>query len=213
MNRENIPTVNRVVALSGWRGSGKDTAADYLVEQYGYQKLSFASTLKDLVATTYSLPRNLMDDRELKEKPISNLPAITTDKFTEAVHGMLRSELASGYWTPRALCILEGSIKRSVNSNFWVSQVLNKIRANPANHYVISDMRYTSEADTLKLFLPEKELITMRINRFETIDTMDPSERDLDQYHFDITVGNTGTPMEFRDTLDWIMPSLGKAKV
>lgn len=36
----------RVVALAGLAGSGKSTAADYLVDQYGYFRLKFAGPLK-----------------------------------------------------------------------------------------------------------------------------------------------------------------------
>lgn len=196
--------VPRVLALSGWRKSGKDTTADFLVREYGYTKLSFAAKLKDMVSTTYGVERALLDSQTHKEMPLYHLPACTTDAFTVRIHEMLGSELKSGYWTPRALCILEGSIKRAVNANFWVKSVASDILAAPSrDKFVISDMRYTSEADTLRILLPT--VITLRIDRFETIDTLDPSERDLDNYKFDIELGNKGTVEELYTTLGHVI--------
>lgn len=189
-----------VVAMSGWRSSGKDTTADYLVAQHGFQKLSFAAKLKDMVSNTYGVPREDLDSPTKKEMPLVSLPVIPTDRFTETVHTLLRSELQSGYWTPRALCILEGSIKRSVYSNFWVRTVAAEIMNNPEQSYVISDMRYLSEVDTLKMLIPN--IRTVRVNRFDSIATEDPSERDLDNYVFDVTLTNTGVKELLYDQID-----------
>ncbi len=181
----------KVIALSGYKQSGKDTTAEYLVREYGFRQLSFAAKLKDMVANTYGVPREDLDSPTRKEMPLENLPAIPTDPFTLTIHDLLRSELASGFWTPRALCILEGSTKRSVNSNFWVKSTIEEVVNNPDTNYVISDMRYRSEADILKLFVPNIQLV--RIDRYDSINTTDPSERDLDEYKFDSTISNRTT--------------------
>jgi hypothetical protein len=179
---------NRVVAISGWKNSGKDTTADFLVAEYGYVKLSLAGPLKQYVAQKYGIPREWLDDRSYKESGIIRYPVIATDGFSQQIHKMLEKELRSGYWTPRALCILEGSIARSVYPNWWTRRVVEQIRANPEQRFVISDLRYRSEADTLRMLLPKEELLLVRLNRFDTVDSDDPSEHDLDTYTFDSTI-------------------------
>lgn len=181
---------NRVIAISGWKRSGKDTTADHLVSRYGYQKLSFAAALKDLVARQYLIHRAMLDDQKLKEEPLLQYPVIDSDEFTTAIHRMMADSLSSGYWTPRALCILEGSIKRSVTARYWIQKTIETIKDNPDRKYVISDLRYTSEADTLRMLLPASELLLLRVERHQEIDTNDPSERDLDHYKFDATMFN-----------------------
>lgn len=193
----------KVIALSGWKGSGKDTSADYLAAEYGFVKKSFASKLKDMVAFTYGVPREDLDSPTRKEMPLVNLPVIPTDRFTEAVHHLLRDELKSGYWTPRALCILEGSIKRSVYANYWVRSIASEIIDNPNTNYVISDMRFQSEADTLRILIPD--IILVRVDRFDIISTNDPSERDLDNYAFDEKISNTGVREILYTSLDSIL--------
>lgn len=179
-------------ALSGWRNSGKDTTADLLVQEYGFTKLSFAAKLKDMVARDYRIPREWLDDTTRKEMPLAQYPVIPGDSFSASLQEKLQAELISGYWTPRALCILEGSAKRAVHSNYWVQSIVSEIMADTSDSdFVISDLRYQTEADTLKLLLPGITLV--RIQRFDSIGTLDPSERDLDNYKFNYTLENRRT--------------------
>jgi len=47
-----------IIGICGLIGSGKGTVADILVEEHGYQKLSFADALKDGVAAMFNWPRH-----------------------------------------------------------------------------------------------------------------------------------------------------------
>lgn len=44
-----------LIGLNGLKQVGKDTCADYLVQQYGFEKLSFAAKLKQAVAALFDL--------------------------------------------------------------------------------------------------------------------------------------------------------------
>lgn len=195
-----------LLSLSAWKGSGKDTVADHLVSEYNFKKISFAAKLKDMVASTYNVPREFMDLPSQKEQPLLNLPAIPSDGFTETIHQMLRAELSSGFWTPRALCILEGSIKRAVHSNYWVKEAIREIGSNPTQNFVITDMRYKTEADTINMFYPENKVI--RIHRFDSSPTTDPSERDMDDYRPYWTLKNTETKEDLYDQVDYFINNL-----
>lgn len=70
--------MNNLIILSGLKGSGKSTCGSFLMKNYGYHQMSFASRLKDIVAWVYDLPRNRLDgltekDREWREQPHPNL--------------------------------------------------------------------------------------------------------------------------------------------
>ena len=52
-----------IVGFVGFIGSGKDTAADYLVNFHGYRRDSFANTLKDAVACVFGWDRTLLEGR------------------------------------------------------------------------------------------------------------------------------------------------------
>jgi hypothetical protein len=208
----------KVVAISGWKRSGKDTAANYLVEEYGATRVAFADVLKDMVAKEYNIPRTYCDDPAFKEAALEQYPVDPQDNFTRAMVNLMfgefrtldgkRSEykdyisshinLEKLYWTPRALCILKGSVNRSVTSSFWTQKAIELIdnmnveqetRHSGNSLFVISDLRYKSEIKQLKEAFGN-DLLTIRVNRFDTCESTDPSERDLDDANFDLVVEN-----------------------
>lgn len=200
----------KIIMISGWKRSGKDTSADYLVEKYGFERISFAGPLKDMVAAEYGIPRSHCDDPEFKEKPILSLPAIGSDNFTKAFLQIIGPELKEingvKYWTPRALCISKGSTNRSVRSDYWVKRAVEEMQKNPEKTYIISDVRYKTEMNQVIEFAGKENVISIRINRFETNPSQDASEIDLDDYNkFDHIISNrAGLDMLYR-SLDSIV--------
>lgn len=192
-----------IISLSAWKKSGKDEASDFLVKKFNFKKISFANVLKDMVAEQYGIPRTSLDDQSLKEAPLFQYPVNPQDDFSKMVTNFLQKEFKKSengqlFWTPRALAILEGSVKRSVNSAYWTSRALNQIK--PGDLAVISDLRYKSEATQIRAYadsIGQKSLL-VRINRFDESPSSDPSERDLDDYQgFDEIIENRGTLNEY----------------
>ena len=58
--------------------------------------------------------------------------------------------------------------------------------------YVISDVRYKSEMKALKDKFGSN-VTSVRVERFDSCDSTDPSERDLDDYEFDRVLSNRGS--------------------
>lgn len=195
----------RVIAVSGYKRSGKDTIANYLVKNYGFKKVAFADPLKDLVARKFDIDRASLDDHR-KEEPLLQYPVDPKDKFSQMIADFMLMEFKDEnghqygrdyqdktlYWTPRALAILEGSVNRAVNSSYWVKQAIREIQKGDSFDYVISDLRYCSEVSQLEEAFG-LNLTTVRIDRFDSSPSVDPSERDLDGYEFDLTVSNRGS--------------------
>ncbi|RLF65328.1 MAG: hypothetical protein DRN30_04150 [Thermoplasmata archaeon] len=226
-----------VIGISGWKSSGKDTMADYLVNDYGYTRVAFADVLKEMVATQYNIPLNSCHETALKEEPLIQFPVESKDGFGSLIHDFMVKEFRtkSGkapqelavtdtgtlgmivnsdgtyghweevFWTPRALCILEGSVKRSINSSYWVQRVIDKVNdmteLDPRAKFVISDMRYQSEVSQLEDAWPDT-LATCRVSRFSSSPSSDPSERDLDGYPLDYIIDNVDTLSELYQNVD-----------
>lgn len=64
-----------LIGLAGSAGVGKDTVADYLVEQYGFVKFSFSDALYREVSEAFGVSIEELQDRNNKEKPH---PRLTT---------------------------------------------------------------------------------------------------------------------------------------
>lgn len=214
-----------VLALAGYRGSGKDTAAEFLIKEWDYRRLAFADKIKENVAYAYNIERSSLDDPKLKDSPLISMPVVSTDRFTRNVLVFMAKEFVatSGekfdhavfssstsqllgvrskdggttplYWSPRALAILEGSTKRAVNPNYWVDYVISQINKDLDQNVVITDFRYKSEAARLKEVFGDN-LVTARVVRNDSL-SQDPSERDLDDYDFDYYLYNQKSKAEF----------------
>jgi hypothetical protein len=224
----------KVIAISGFKSSGKDSAANYLVQNHGFQRVAFADPLKDMVSQLFGIDRSWLDDPTKKELPLKKYPAPATDGFTQMISNFMVREFRtlSGfqvdvkytrvnngtlqtfhnqwenlYHTPRSLAILLGSSMRAGASNFWVGQAINNIRANENRFYVISDLRYKSEMEQLKEAFGD-DLVTIRINRFDSSPSNDPSERDLDEVKHDHTLENKGTKEEFFSLFNGLISNL-----
>jgi hypothetical protein len=193
-NLDTIGVKMKVLAISGWKGSGKDTLANYLIEDHGFKRIAFADPLKDAVAKEFGIPREWCDDPHFKERPLFQYPVQARDWFSKNITFFMANELVSTFWTPRALCILKGSTMRSVDPDYWVKQAVAQMK--PDGKYVITDLRYRNEATTLRQCVGEA-LTTVRINRFADSPSSDPSERDLDVFEFDQYIDNTeGTTLD-----------------
>jgi len=221
-----------IICLSGFKGSGKDTLAAYMIEQYGAIRVALADPLKDSVAEEFEIDRSSLDDSKRKESPILSMPVEPKDAYSKMIaeflfkefrdkdgrqpvkyvtghkfHGIF-SDATSGqlYQTPRSLAILKGSTNRSVRSDFWTNKAFEVIQANlnAGELVVVTDLRYQSEVKQFSERFPE-QVVFIRINRFTTSPSNDPSERDLDNHKFDYYIDNTGALKSSQQQVDNVL--------
>jgi len=57
-----------IIGICGLIGSGKDTVADYLVNEHGYRRESFANPLKDAVAAVFGWDREMLEGRSKESR-------------------------------------------------------------------------------------------------------------------------------------------------
>lgn len=208
-----------ILCFSGFKGSGKDACANYLIEKHNAVRVALADPLKDSVAQEYGIDRASLDDPSRKESPILSLPVDPKDGFGETItqfmigefrnkqgqkyeqkgllqifsrfNGVLVTPEEQLYWTPRALAILKGSVNRSVDSNYWTNKAFDKIDAQLKENrlVVVTDVRYRSELVQFKERFGD-QVVFVRVNRVKESTSNDPSERDLDTAKFDFYVDN-----------------------
>jgi hypothetical protein len=217
----------KVLLISGYKRSGKDTVANYLIDNRVFSKVSFAASLKDLTANEFNIERNILDDQNYKESPLTQYPVVAKDSFAKKINDHLKMEFRTLdnkqaidtiyygsklysfygiekepqllYWTPRALMIFIGSVGRAVSPNHWVDRAIN---ISSENNLIISDFRYVSEYDRIVELVGEENVVTMRINRFKDVNSVDDSEKNLDDFNFNSVINNTGTLEELFNKVD-----------
>lgn len=181
-----------IIMVSGWKGSGKDTFSSFLTSKYGFKRIAFADVLKDQVSRRYCINRYIFDDQSKKEEPLSDFP-VSDSLLTADMLDHYKFRYGRRYHTPRSLLILEAKLARSINKNVWVEYVADQIRSYDYDRIIITDYRYNNEYHVLKELFPHHKIITIRINRFDTLSCIDQSEHSLDKFNFDFIINNKGT--------------------
>ena len=129
-----------ILAISGFIGSGKDSVANYLIKEYGYNRESLASSLKDATAVIFGWPRNMLEgDTEHSRE------------WRETVDEWWSSELAMPDLTPRRVLQNLGTdvIRNNFHNDIWLLSLKKRLTDNH-NNVVITDCRFPNEIKLIK---------------------------------------------------------------
>lgn len=169
-----------IVGLSGYAQSGKDTAARFLIDERGYQRLAFADALREAL---YVLNPFIADaDRHL----------------VDLVDDVGWDVAKTGYAEVRELLQRMGTEvgRNLIGENTWVDAVMNKTE--DGGRYVITDVRFPNEASAIKrmggrLWRIERPGVGPANNH--------ASEHALADYPFDVVIDNAGPLESLRDSV------------
>ena len=129
-----------ILCICGLINSGKDTAADYLVNFYGFRRDSFAATLKDAVAAIFGWDRSLLEGRTKSAR-----------EWREQVDPWWSNRLGMPDLTPRLILQLWGTevCREGFHNDIWIASLENKLKKTTDN-IVISDCRFSNEIDAIR---------------------------------------------------------------
>lgn len=168
----------KIVAFTGRKGSGKDTAAEAL-RNIGYEVMSFADTMKDGLSEMLLIDRIYFDDPDLKERLIDDYDV-----------------------TPRYLMQTIGTDwgRKMISENLWI-KVMNKRLNNCKNNYItVTDVRFNSEARLIKDL--GGKIINIKRNDSvyeDNIGFNHDSEKGIDEIYFDSEIVNNCSIRSFHD--------------
>lgn len=164
-----------ILGLSGYARSGKDTIADYLVENYGFTRMAFADPMREAL---YRL------------NPRINVGEMIGVSLKDAVDNLTWEGLKSISPDIRGLLQRMGTEvgREMFGEDIWVNYALEK--ADSADRVVFADVRFVNEADAIH----KHGGSLWRIERPGNVAVNDHvSERALDEYKFDLYLNNYGT--------------------
>lgn len=129
-----------IIGICGLIGSGKDTAADYLVNIHNFKRESFASTLKDAVSDVFGWDRDMLEGRTQSSRD-----------WREQVDEWWANRLGMPHLTPRFILQNWGTdvLRNHFHDDMWIASLENKLRTTK-DSIVISDCRFPNEIKGLK---------------------------------------------------------------
>jgi len=130
----------QIIGVCGFIGSGKDTAADYLVNFHEFRRDSFAATLKDAVSAVFGWNRELLEGRTKEAR-----------EWREQVDPWWSKKLDMPDLTPRWVLQYWGTevCRKGFHDDIWIASLEARLR-NSRDNIVISDCRFPNEIKAIK---------------------------------------------------------------
>lgn len=165
--------MTKLVAITGKRGHGKDTAAHALAEHGGFVHMHFADPLREIVHIAYGITMEEMMDPILKEKVLDRYPHLS----------------------PRHVLTHVGTESfRHFIDDTWVRAL--ERRSKEYDKVVISDLRFLNEEKMLKANgATIIRVVNPRRNDTDAV-SQHRSETEMDDIIPHITIFNEGTISE-----------------
>jgi len=128
-----------LVGLNGFKNSGKDTVGDYLVEEYGFERLSFAAKLKDSAAALFNIDPILWE--VWKNDPDARVVLSNrAGKILNRTTPISVREFLQRYGTE--------AHREVFGQDFWVDHALKGV--DPNKNFVFTDARFENELSRIK---------------------------------------------------------------
>ena len=128
-----------IIGLVGFIGSGKDTAADYLVNFHGFRRESFASSLKDAVASVFGWDRMMLEGRTTQSREWREQ---RDDWWSERLDREITPRWVLQHWGTEV-------IREGFHNDMWIASLENKIRTSK-DSIVITDCRFPNEIQAIQ---------------------------------------------------------------
>ncbi len=127
-----------IIAICGLQGSGKDTIGSYLINSYGFTKLSFAGVLKDIVAILFGWDRTMLEGATPESR-----------EWREQVDPWWSEKLGIVNLTPRYVLQYFGTdlFRTHFHPDIWVIAVERQL--SKYTNCVITDCRFPNEFEML----------------------------------------------------------------
>lgn len=202
-----------IYGLYGDEGCGKDTAINHVRNLRDVHILSFSDILKDTIATSFSIDRNMLEgitdeDRRLRE---------TKDEFWSSKLAGKGIFKYCSIITPRILMRYIGTelYRNSICQDFWVICLMRNldtiVENNPNAIIIIKDVRFPNEASEIikrggKIIHnrkgPKPNLIQRILRKLKSIlGLIHTSNYELPQSMISHTIENDGTKVELGNKL------------
>jgi hypothetical protein len=219
---------HNIISITGNKGSGKDTVADYLCKKYEFTKFAFADPIKCLAQDIFDFDMDDLwgpsENRDIPNKkyPIkcpechgSGAYLIHYDEEDDGV-SFVECPVCGGdgihsYLIPRTVLQKFGDAGRACYPDIWAEKTIRDIQEqnNFIKNAIVSDCRMKNEMAIVK----KNGGKTIRIKRKNLINTSTHSSEteqlEIPDSDFDYVINNDSTLEDLEKEIDKCMQALG----
>jgi hypothetical protein len=197
-----------IIAFSGSKFAGKDTAAEVLINKFKFERIGLADKLKDMCSEVFEINRQDMDNPDLKEKAFEDVITISSGhvhrislffdnigfffedfKYKDICKDFIGKNLTS---IRNMLQVVGTDICRThLKDDIWLDCVVGRINSQKDKSFVITDARFKNE----RKFLQEAGATLILVKRpgFEPSDGHISENQLGDENDYDVIVDNCST--------------------
>jgi hypothetical protein len=176
-----------IIGLCGYSRSGKDTAADVLVDNFGFKKYHLAQTMKDCLGLIFGWDADYIENHKEEIDPT----------FGISPRQVLRA--FGTEFAQQTLCNMFPQFNEKVGRKLWIYSLLAQIPLDQDS--VIADVRFLHEAEEIK----NAGGIIVRVGRpGYPVDLSHGSEREIADIKWDHLITNSGDLQEYKSLVfEW----------
>ena len=176
-----------VIAITGFKRSGKDLVAEYISHKYGYTHVKVASKLKSIIKLAFDL--NYEDVESSKKDLVNERLGVSPRRLMDFIGThVFQYEL--------------NKIMPHVGRKYWIQDLLHKQSLSNEN-IVISDLRFHHELEELK---KNDSCLILRVNRDICIESSElVSEQEISDLKVDHNLYNNGTIEDLYAQIDHVL--------
>lgn len=145
--------MKKIIALTGYIGSGKDTAAEIILNEFkGLPTITFAKHMKSILGKVFNLDESYFTDRVKKEATLED-PIYMSPELIDSVcrlygheleYGDMRPFVGKMIYSPRELMEFFGTtVLQTIDKQIHVKQEFRM--APKSDSYLVTDVRFEHE--------------------------------------------------------------------
>lgn len=124
-----------LIGIAGRKFHGKDTIADYFINEHKYKKIAYADKLKTVCSILFGFTHEQLygDKKEINDEiwnitPRRAMQFLGTELIRKQMHKLIPD----------------------IGEEFWIKCLINHIKQHPETKFVVCDVRFPNEAQAIK---------------------------------------------------------------
>jgi hypothetical protein len=205
-----------LIAFSGVKFAGKDTAAEILIKRHKFKRIGLADKLKDICSQVFKISREDMDNPMLKETFFENPISITNTNILDLLEIIFNDgfifdleittlEVCKNFYGKNLTSIRDmlqtvgtDICRTFVKDDIWLEYVKKEL--SPNSNIVITDARFKNERDFLKLL--GAVLILVKRPSIQSHSSHISENQLGEDKEYDVVITNDTTPYALQSSID-----------